>query len=362
MDFGLSEDQLLLKQTIRRYLDEQCPTSRVRQIMEDAKAHDPDLWKGLVGLGIAGLYVPADQGGSGLELLDLALAAEELGYACTPGPFLATALAGIALKEGGSDAQRARWLPRLADGTALGTFALGEENGEWAPARLGARASAGKLTGVKSLTPYGSIADVIVVAAVDDAGPGLWLVEKGAPGLAVTDLKGIDATRNTSWVELKDVPAEKLPAGGVALGRSRDAACVLLAADSYGGCRRMLEMSVEYAKTREQFGQAIGAFQAVKHQLANLAAELEPTLSLWWYAAHAFDRIQEESERHAALAKSCLSDLYDRFARDCTELHGGIGFTWEYDLQLWFKRAMYNRAAYGDATFHRLRAADLAGW
>jgi alkylation response protein AidB-like acyl-CoA dehydrogenase len=362
MNFGLSQDQLLLKDTIRRFLEEQCPTTRVRQVMEAPTGHDPELWRALVDLGVTGLYAPAEHGGAGLELLDLALAAEELGYAATPGPFLANALAQIALAEGGDDALRARWLPKLVDGSRIGTFALGEADGEWAPENAATRAQGDRLTGVKHLVPYGALADVLVVAARDDAGPGLWLVEQGAAGVTAKDLLGNDLTRRLATVHFDGTPAVKLPNGASAVQRTRDAALVLIAADAYGGCRRMLDMAVGYAKQREQFGQIIGAFQAVKHQLATIACELEPCLSLWWYAAHAFDRIQDEAAHRAALAKSLLTDVYDRVARDTTELHGGIGFTWEYDLHLWFRRAIFDRGAFGDASYHRARAADLAGW
>jgi len=361
MNFGLSQDQILLRDTIHRFLDEQCPTTRVRQVMDGPSGHDPELWSGLVDLGVTGLYVPAEHGGAGLELLDLALAAEGIGYNATPGPFLGNALAQIALVEGGDAALQAQWLPKLTDGSRIGTFALGEPDGQWDPAKITTRAEAGKLTGTKALVPYGALADVLIIAAHDHDGPGMWLVEKGAAGLASKDYVGNDLTRRLSSVKLDETPGVKL--GGVkAVGRVRDAGCALTAADAYGGCRRMLEMAAGYSKQREQFGQMIGAFQAVKHQLANLACELEPALSLWWYAAHAFDRIQGESAHRAALAKSLLTDTYDRFARDTTELHGGIGFTWEFDLHLWFRRAMFDRGFLGDATDHRARAADLAGW
>jgi alkylation response protein AidB-like acyl-CoA dehydrogenase len=330
--------------------------------MDGPTGHDPELWSGLVGLGVTGLYVDAPYGGAGLELLDLALAAEELGYNATPGPFLGNALAQIALALGGDGEQRSRWLPQLTDGRRIGTFALGEAGGEWTPAKVETRAERGRLTGVKALVPYGSLADVLVVAARDDDGPGLWLVEKGASGLTATDYQCNDLTRRLSQVRLESTPAVKLQPGVSAVERVRDAGCVLVAADAYGGCRRMLDMAVSYAKQREQFGQIIGAFQAVKHQLANLACELEPTLALWWYAAHAFDRIQDESAQRAALAKALLTDTFDRVARDTTELHGGIGFTWEFDLHLWFRRAIFDRSFLGDANEHRARAADLAGW
>src|SRR5581483_9054627 len=322
MDFGLSQDQILLKETIRRFLDEQCPTTRVRRVMESDGGHDPELWSGLVELGTLGLAIPAEHGGAGLELLDLALAAEELGYNATPGPFLGSALAAVAIAEGGSDAQKRAWLPKLADGSAIGTFALGEADGEWSPEAVRANAEGGKLTGVTHLVPYGALADVLLVAARDASGPGLFLVDKAGGAIAARDLGGVDMTRRLSLVKLEGARAEKLPGGLAAAKRTRDAACILLAADAYGGCRRMIDMAAGYAKEREQFGQIIGAFQAVKHQLANLACDLEPSLSLWWYSAHAFDRIRDQSERHAALVKPHLTDLFDRVARDTTELHG----------------------------------------
>ena len=362
MDFGLSQDQVLLKDTIRRYLESECPTTRVRTIMESDTGHDPALWQGLARLGVAGLQVPAEHGGSALELLDVALAAEELGWACTPGPFLACALATAALVASGNEEAMARWLPGIAEGQAIVTFALGDEGDEWDPDKLVTRARGGALTGRKPLVPYAAIADALLIAARDDDGPGLWLVERGAPGLEVTTLAGSDMTRRVANVELAGAPAAKIAGGRTALDRARDAGLVLLAADAYGGARRCLDMTTKYALTREQFGQPIGAFQAVKHQLADLVTEVEPCLSLWWYAAHAWDQIQDKAERHAALAKAHTTDLYDRVTRMCTELHGGIGFTWEYDLHLWFRRAIFDRSYLGSAASHRLRAADLAGW
>jgi alkylation response protein AidB-like acyl-CoA dehydrogenase len=362
MDFGLSPEQLQLKDTIKRFLTEQCPTTRVRAIMESQTGHDPKLWQELADLGIAGLVIPTAQGGAGLELLDLALAAEELGYAACPGPFLGAAIATVALCEGGDAAQRERWLPRIANGQALAVAAIGEEESRWLPADLVAEVKNGKLSGSKPLVPYASSADLMVVAAHDGKGPGLWLVERGAPGIEITSLKVADMTRRVEAVSFRDAPAARLGGSVTALQRAIDAGCILIAADAYGGSRRCLEMTTQYVMQREQFGQKIGAFQAVKHQLANLAAEIEPSLSLYWYAAHAFDHIRDQSERHAAIAKAHLSDLYDRVTRDTTELHGGIGFTWEFDLHLWFRRAIFDRGFLGDANYHRQRAAALAGW
>ena len=362
MDFGLSEDQLLLKDTIKRFLAERCPTTRVRRIMEGDGSEEKVLWRELAELGVAGVTVPAAQGGLERELLDLALVGEELGYAATPGPFVGVAMATVALTKGADEALQSRWLPAIASGDAIVTVAWGEENSEWSPDRLRTTATGSRLSGRKLMVPSATAADAIIVQARDDSGPGLWLVDRDAPGVDIAALAVNDLTRRLDSVTLSDTPGVRLPNGRAALQRVFDAGLILVAADAYGGARRCLEMACSYALTREQFGQPIGAFQAVKHQLANMAADLEPSLALVWYAAHAFDRIEDQSTRHAALVKAHLSDLYDRVTRDTTELHGGIGFTWEFDLHLWFRRAIFDRAFLGEAGFHRARAAQLAGW
>ena len=362
MDFGLSEDQVLLKDTLRRFLEAECPTTRVRTIMQSEDGHDRKLWQALAEVGVAGLLAPADHGGSALELLDAALVAEELGWSCAPGPFLGSTMATVALLESGNAEAQKRWLPEIARGERLVTFALGEGLGEWDAAKLSTRANGGGLSGEKPLVPYGDVADAIIVAAVDDDGPGLWIVERGARGLEATPLKGSDMTRRVALMRFADTPAVKIASGRAPIDRARDAGLVLLSADAYGGAHRCHDMTVKYALTREQFGQVIGAFQGVKHQLADLATELAPTESLWWYAAHAFDHIRDKAERHAAIVKAHCTDLFDTTVRYSIELHGGIGFTWEYDLQLWFRRALFDRAFLGEASYHRQRAADLAGW
>lgn len=363
MDFGLSADQVLFQSTLRRFLAETCPTSRVRAIMETETAHDPELWSDLAQLGIAGLLVPPQFGGAGQELLDLALAAEELGYACTPGPFLGHALATVCVIAGASESQCRDWLPAMASGEHVATVAWGEKGSQWDPQAWTTTFDGATLTGEKCFVPFANVADSMFVGA---RGPGgavhLYRVERGAPGITIVGLSVVDMTRKVQHVRFHHTPATPLAGSPQALPRAIDAGCILVAADAFGGARRCLDMAVSYAKTREQFGQVIGAFQAVKHQLANLACELEPALSLWWYAAHAFDHIPEQSARHAAMVKAHLADVFDRVARETTELHGGIGFTWEFDLHLWFRRAIFDRGFLGDAHDHRERAARLAGW
>src|SRR5207249_5534227 len=250
MDFGLSPDQVLLKQTIRRWLETECPTTRVRAVMESDGGHDPRLWEGLAGLGGAGLQVPAAHGGSGLELLEVALAAEELGWCCTPGPFLACALATAALLASGNAEAAARWLPAIARGRAIVTLALGEEGDEWDAARLTTRAHGGTLSGRKPLVPYATVADAILVAAADGDGPGLWLVEGGARGLGVTPLKGTDMTRRVAAVELEAAPATKIAAERASTERARHPGVRLHRGAAYGGARRCLDLTGKYPPKR----------------------------------------------------------------------------------------------------------------
>jgi alkylation response protein AidB-like acyl-CoA dehydrogenase len=291
-------------------------------------------------------------------MIDLALATETVAYGGMPGPFFGHALACLALEQGASEEQKKRWLPGLASGEVLGTVALGENDGVWQPEQWTLPAGR-ELSGMKAYVPYGSISDLIVVGT---AGPGLALAERGASGIEVERYDGVDRARRLDTVVFQEAPCQVLPEGKAAAPRVRDAGLCLLAADAFGAGKRLVEMSVAYAKEREQFGVTIGHFQALKHQLANMALEIEPARGLYWYAAHAFDHIPEEAERAAALAKAHITDRAMQIARDAVEVHGGIGFTWECDVQIWFKRAIFDRTFLGIPSLHRERAAQLAGW
>jgi alkylation response protein AidB-like acyl-CoA dehydrogenase len=359
LDFGLSEEQQLLQQTVRRFAEQECPAPKLREIFDGGSGHDAALWAGMAEMGVAGLAVPDSYGGAGLEILDLALVAESLGHAALPGPFLGHSLATLAILAGGTEEQRARWLPRLASGAAIGSVALAEEREVWEPDRWNARPSGSQLSGSWPFVPFGSIADVLVIGV---GGPGLVVLERGGEEIKVEPTEGVDRTRRLDRLLLDRARVEPLPGGGEAACRVRDVGLVLLAADAFGGASRLVEMSVEYAKTRVQFDVPIGQFQAVKHKLADMATDVEPARGLYWYAAHAIDRLPAESERAAALAKAHLTDRYLQVAREAVEVHGGIGFTWECDVQIWFKRAMFDRAYLGPPEGHRDRAAALAGW
>jgi alkylation response protein AidB-like acyl-CoA dehydrogenase len=358
VNFDLSEEQELLQDTVRQFAANECPPNRVRALFDGGEGHDAALWKGLIELGLGAIAVPDEFGGAGLELLDLALVAETLGAAALPGPFLGHSLAGLAILYGGNDLQKKTWLPRLATGEALATIAFDDGGDRWQPDEWSLPAGP-TLSGVKAAVPHAPLADVTVVGT---AGGGLALVERGARGLEAKELQGVDRTRRLGELRLDATPCDPLPNGAAAAARVRDAGLVLLAADAFGGANHLLEDSVEYAKTRQQFGVTIGSFQGLKHQLANMAVEIEPARGLYWYAAHAFDHVPGDAERTAALAKAHLTQVYMQTARDAVEAHGGIGFTWECDVQIYFKRAMFDRAFLGAPAVHRERAAALAGW
>jgi alkylation response protein AidB-like acyl-CoA dehydrogenase len=356
VDFSLTPEQELLQETLRGFVARECPPPQVRKIFDGERQAVPALWKGLVEMGVAGLVVPEPHGGAGLELLELALVAEELGRGAVPVPFLGSALATLALVEGGSPAQQAKWLPRIAAGETLATVALAEPGGRWLPEAWSAELARGRLTGRKAFVPEAEGAELVVVGA---AGGALALVEAG-PGVRVSAEPTLDRGRPLAALELEGAAAEPLAAG--AAGRVFDAAAVLLAADAFGAAHQLVRTTAAYVMTRQQFGQPLAQFQAVKHQLANMALDIDPTRGLWWYAAHAHDHARDAAPRAAALAKAHVTERAQQVARDAVEAHGGIGFTWECDVQIWFKRVMFDRLWLGAPEFHRERFAQLEGW
>lgn len=361
MDFGLSDEQKLLEQTLRRFLTDAAPPSRVREIMNGESAHDPKLWAQLAELGIAGILVPESQGGGGLQLLDAALAMQSLGFHATPAPFLSTSVLAPVAFAAATPAQQCEWLPRIAAAHTV----LGVAASELAAARAGAgvRVENGRLAGTALFALDAGAADAFLVALDADR---IALVPRDADGVTVTPLKTIDRTRRIAELEFGEVaPAEWIGgregAPGLAL-RMLAAGRIALAADILGACERAIELAVAYAKQREQFGRAIATFQAVKHLCAEMVAELEPARSLVWYAAYAFDERPEEASLLALHAKAHLAEIGTAIVRTATEVHGGIGFTDEYDLHLWFKRVGLDRQLLGGPELLRAEAATLQGW
>ncbi|HEV7733882.1 MAG TPA: acyl-CoA dehydrogenase family protein [Candidatus Binatia bacterium] len=375
IDFGLSDDQEALQRSAREFLGAECPPALVRDAATSDDGVPRELYRKMAELGWMSLLVPEKQGGLGLGTLELALVCEELGRVAAPGPFLTTQLVIAALLQAGTAAQRATWLPKLMAGEAHATLAYLEESDRHDAAGVQLKATKSRtgwtLSGTKLFVPEAQGADLLLVAARTKAGAtgvSLFLVEPAAKGVRVKAQQGVDVTRKLGEVVLKNVvvPKDALVGtehqGWPVLARLIDLAAVGIAADSLGGAQRTLEMAVEYAKVREQFGRKIGSFQAVKHIAAEMVADVEPQRSLVWYAAYAYDHRPKDAARAAAMAKASLGDVYSRTARRSVEIHGGIGFTWEFDLQLWYKRAHANEIAYGDPSFHRERVAELDGY
>lgn len=359
MDFGLSEEQTLLAETLNRYLREIVPLSRVREIAASDSGHDPDLWRSLAELGIAGITVPEEHGGSGLSLLDAVVAAEILGYHCTPAPFLSSVMASVALTRGASPALQSQWLPRIAAGDA----ALGVAVGGRVSRREGAGVSVrdDRLTGKALFAIDATAAQAFLVAADDGR---LALVAGDAPCLEQHVLATIDGSRRFSELVLESVVVDAWlgEADGQVADAVIDAGRLVLAADILGASQRALDLAVAYAGERKQFERVIGSFQAVKHLCAEMAAEIEPARSLLWYAGHAFDAVPDEAPLVAAHAKAHLAEVGPFVVRTATEVHGGIGFTEECDVQLFFKRVGVDRNLLGTPEQTRERAARLQGW
>lgn len=377
MDFGLSEEQEMLQQSAREFLTQECPPTFVRELFKDRDGFSRELHRKMAEQGWTGLLIPEAYGGLGLGMLDMALLLEEMGRAVVPGPFMfSSVLATLALMQGGSTAQKKTWLPRLASGEAVGTLAFLEADDRLDAAGITLKAKKSRdgytLSGTKMFVPFAAVADVLLVAARTrgrgEDGVTLIVLERETPGLTIKPLEIFDLTRRVYEVECKDVTVPQTAVvgsegqGWKILARLIDAACIALAADSLGGAQRALEMAVEYTKMRTQFNRPIASFQALKHLAAEMASEIEPARALVWYAAHAFDTHPREASRAAALAKARLSDVYSRTTNRAVQMHGGIGFTWEHDIHFWFKRAKWNEFAFGDATFHRERLAQIEGF
>ncbi|MBW2372153.1 MAG: acyl-CoA/acyl-ACP dehydrogenase [Deltaproteobacteria bacterium] len=357
MDFGLSEDQLLLEETVRGFLADQVPITRVRELRDEECPSDRALWRDLAELGVAGILVPEEHGGSALTLLDAALVAQSLGHAVTPAPFLASAvMAPVALRTLGGE-EAGAWLGAIAGGEAVFGVALTETFSIREGA--GVALDGGVLRGKAMMALDALGADPILVAIGDDR---LAVIRGDASGLQTNRLATIDATRCTSELVLDGVEPEAVFDGAAdAISRMLDAGRIALAADSLGACESMIEQSVAYAQERKQFDRVIGSFQAVKHMCSEMIAELEPARSLLWYAAHSFDALPDEAPLMACHALAHTAEIGREIASVSTQVHGGIGWTDEQNLHFWFKRIGVARHLLGGPEFLRERAAELQG-
>ena len=369
MDFGFSEEQEMLRKSARDFLAKEAPMTYVRQMMEDERGFRDEQWRKMAELGWMGLILPEAHGGSGLDFVDMVVVLEEMGRTVLPGPFFSTViLGGVALGEGGSAAQKEELLPRLAAGDLRVTLAQLEPNARWDAEgiELQAKKSGGgwSLSGTKLFVPDAHTADVLIVVGRAPGSKGaegisLFLVDAKAPGIRTELLKTMDQTRKLCEVVFENVAvgADRVlgaPGDGwKLLQRVVDRGKVGLCAEMCGGADRVLEMSVEYAKVREQFGRPIGSFQAIQHKCANMLVEVESSKSATYYAAWAVANDVAEAPLAAAMAKAYCSDAYRHTAGEGIQIHGGIGFTWEHDMHIYFKRAKSSEVTFGDATWNR---------
>jgi alkylation response protein AidB-like acyl-CoA dehydrogenase len=371
MNFGFSEEQELLRREVRKFLDDRCPRSEVRKHAGLELA--ADLWREVSGLGWPGLTVPEQYGGAGLGWIDLVVLLEETGRTLFPSPLVSTTLAEAALLQLGDEAQRARWLPRLASGEAIGTLALLEQNDVLGPAGVGliGKPDGGgyRLSGTKCFVHDAGSATLFVVAFRTGAGAddlALGLVERGARGVSARAFPAMDATKPMGDLVLDDVQVSadavlRSGRGAAALGGLLDRGAVAVTAEMIGAAEEALAITVQYAKERVQFGEKIGRFQGVKHPLAEHYVEVESFKSLLYYAAWALDENPSAASLAASRAKAYASEAFAKLGIDGVQLHGAIGYTAEYDIQLYLKRSKWARPAFGDADWHYERVAQLGG-
>jgi alkylation response protein AidB-like acyl-CoA dehydrogenase len=363
MYFDLTDEQQAIKATARDFLAARYKSERIRELANSEHGFEQSDWEEMAELGWPGLALPEEWGGQGLGIVELAVLFEEMGYALAPAPLLSNTVAGLALATNGTDEQRERWLRPLASGEARGTVALFDAGTPAAPGRFEMEGKADGdgvvLDGEKVLVIDAAAADFLLVATSDGR---RHLVERDADGLSVAPERSIDLTRRLYSVRFEGV---RVGAEATLSGAQADflpvlwRVCVAIAAESTGVAQRALEMAVEYAKDRQQFGRPIGAYQAVSHRCAQMLLETENSRSAVYGAAWAADSEPESLPLAAAMAKAYASDAGWRVPDASIQVHGGIGFTWEHDLHFFLKRGRANAATVGDAKWHRERVADL---
>ena len=373
MKLAIATEQQELGDAVRRFLADRAPLSRVRELMETPDGMDRAVWQQAgAQLGLQGITIPEEYGGAGFSFAEQAIVLEELGAALYGGPYLASAVvAATALLSASDEAARRELLPPIASGQGVATLAVTEDDGSWDPAAVRLTASPAVsgggwiLDGHKSFVLDGHTADLILVVAATGSGLSLFGVQADAAGLNRRVLPTLDQTRKLARLEFRSVPAARLIGApgeaGAVLARTLDVAAIALAAEQLGGAQRALDMAVGYAKTRHQFGRPIGSFQAIKHRCADLLLEVESLRSAVIYAAAAVAEDSPEVPTLAALVKALASDTYFHVAAENIQIHGGIGFTWEHDAHLYFKRAKASELFLGDSNYHRERLATRIG-
>ena len=375
MNLDFSDDQKLLQDQVRRFLTERCPTTAVRAILEGPEPYDRALYKGLADLGVLGVAIPEAYGGVGLGHLELCLVAEELGRAIAPVPVASSIyLAAEFLLLAGSETQKQAWLPKLASGEVVGTFAYVEGAGRMTPDKIHAAVAGGKLSGVKSPTPDGDCADVAIVAARSGAGRGeqaisLYIVDLHGPGVGRETLETIDPSRSYAKLTFEGAAADPLGGDGDGWRIAQmviDRAAILLGFEQVGGADRALEMARDYALERMAFGRQIGSFQAIKHMLADMYVSATLARSNCYYGAWALASGAAELPVAAATARVSATQAFQHCAKNNIQVHGGMGFTWAFDCHLYYRRSnalalvLGSLSNWEDQLIERMRGANAA--
>ncbi|MFW2333086.1 acyl-CoA dehydrogenase family protein, partial [Ilumatobacter sp.] len=370
MNFAFTEEQEELRSTIRSFMEAKSAEADVREQMETDRGYDADVWKQMgEQMGLQGLHIPEEYGGSGFGYVELGIVLEEMGRALLCAPYFSSVvLAANALIHSGDDAAKKSHLPGIASGETIATLAFTEPSGKWDEAGITMEATASgdgyTLSGTKSFVIDGHTADLIIVAARTGAGVSLFAVDGGATGLTRTALATMDQTRKQAKLDFDDTPATLIGTDGGGwdvLSTVLDLAAVGLAAEQVGGAQFVLEMAVQYAKDRVQFGRPIGSFQAIKHKCADMLLEVESAKSAAYYGLWCASEMNDELPSVASLAKAYCSEAYFHATAENIQIHGGIGFTWEHPAHLYFKRAKSSELLFGDPTYHRELLAQRIG-
>jgi len=372
MNFGFSEEQELLRAEVRRFLDQNAPMERVRELSEAGRGHDPALWARMAELGWVGLTMPELHGGVGLDLETLIVVLEETGRTLFPSPLVSTVMAAKAIERFGSAEQQARWLPALADGSSIGTFAFLERGDSLSPAGVEARAKLDGedliVSGEKLFVTDAGSADLFVVAVRTGSDPeaiSLVVVDRETAGVEAQDFEGMDLTKKLGRVAFDDarLGADRVlgepGAGWPAAEWLLDLGAALVTAEAVGAAEAALQITTDFAKERIQFGEPIGRFQGVKHPLSEIYVDVESFRSLVYYAIWALDQDADDARVAVSRAKAYCADAFAQAGILGVQLHGGVGYTWEYDIQLYLKRSKWVRPMFGDADHHYERIARL---
>ncbi len=366
MNFAFTEEQEQLREFVRSFLADKSPESAVRELMETDNGYDQKVWSQMAEqMGLQSLIIPEEFGGQGFTFVELGVVLEEMGRALLCAPFFSGVVASLAVLHSGDEAAKAAYLPGIASGETIATLAYTEENGKWDEAAVTATADAdGKITGTKSFVIDGASANLLIVAARSAAGISLYAVDAAADGVSTTLLSTMDQTRKQAKIVLDGAQGTLIGTDGGGwdtLTTVLDLAAVALAAEQVGGAQFVLEMAVQYAKDRVQFGRPIGSFQAIKHKCADMLLEVESAKSAAYYGLWCAAELNDELPSVASLAKAYCSEAYFHAAAENIQIHGGIGFTWEHPAHLYFKRAKSSELMFGDPAYHRELLAQRIG-